>query len=82
MSGVTVNVEVLVEPALFVEVTVFAPLADALDVHEYVCEYGLDVWVEESEPKTVGNAILAIAESPSELVAETEKLAEFEPCGL
>ena len=38
VSGVTVNVDVFVEPAPFVEVTVFAPLADALAVQEYVCE--------------------------------------------
>ena len=80
--GVTVKVEVLVEPALFVDVTVLEPLAAALAVHEYVCEYGPEVCVDESEPKTVGNAMLAIADSESELVAPTSKLPEFVPCGL
>jgi hypothetical protein len=79
---VTVKLELAVRPAPFVTVTVFEPLAVALALQEYVCEYGLVVSVLESEPKTVGKATLATPDCASKLVAETSKLAEFEPCGL
>ena len=81
MSGVTVKSVVEVRPAPFVAVTVFAPDAEAPELHEYVLEYG-PVAVDESLPKTVGKATCATVDSASLVVAETSKEPEFEPLGL
>ena len=82
MSGETVKVAVEVELAPFRTVTVFAPLAESVAVHEYSCAYGAAVSVAPSLPNTAGNTTSAIPDWASALIELSVKEPSCEPCGL